>query len=386
MHLNIRSLRNKVFEVKKVIKDNNPHILGISECELKKENVDEKCLKIPGYDILFPKSWAKHGFARVVVYVKKTFKYQQMPELEDDRVQSVWLKGGQRNSKDIFFSHAYREHLSKEGITAQREYLTTFLGQWEAATQYGGRAEPKETHICGDMNIDVYEGRWLHPDYHLISLSRLVKNTCDVNNFHQLVKDITRLQFNSVTNTTDMSCIDHIYTNSRFRCSDASVITFEDSDHDLIAYTRYSKNPPAPARIVCKRSYKKFDSQAFLSDVAITDWSSVFSCGDVDQATECFTRKFRFILNVHAPWVRIQQRKVFSPWISDKTKDLMKQRDIWKERAKDLAVISPVVSAFGISNIEIQRVHNEMSEKSLILSNLKFPFFKPQWEPKSLTP
>ena len=92
MHLNIRSLRNKVFEVKKVIKDNNPHILGISECELKKENVDEKCLKIPGYDILFPKSWAKHGFARVVVYVKKTFKYQQMPDLEDDRVQSVWLR------------------------------------------------------------------------------------------------------------------------------------------------------------------------------------------------------------------------------------------------------------------------------------------------------
>ena len=252
------------------------------------------------------------------------------------------MKGVQRNSKDIFFSHAYREHLSKEGITAQCEYLTTFLGQWEATTQYGGRAEPNETHICGDMNIDVYEGRWLHPDYHLISLSRLVKNTCDVNNFHQLVKDITRLQFNSVTNTTDMSCIDHIYTNSRFRCSDASVITFGDSDHDLIAYTRYSKNPPAPARIVCKRSYKKFDSQAFLSDVAITDWSSVFSCGDVDQATECFTRKFRFILNVHAPWVRIQQRKVFSPWISDKTKDLMKQRDIWKERAKDLAVISPV--------------------------------------------
>ena len=39
MHLNLRSLRNKVFEV---IKDNNPHILRISECELKKENVDEK--------------------------------------------------------------------------------------------------------------------------------------------------------------------------------------------------------------------------------------------------------------------------------------------------------------------------------------------------------
>ena len=112
MHLNIRSLRYKVHEVKQVIKQHNPNILGISETELYKEKVDEKCLKIPGYDVLFPKSWEQQGFARVVVYVKKTFKYQQMSDLEDDNVQSVWIKGGQSNSKDIFFCHLYREHLT----------------------------------------------------------------------------------------------------------------------------------------------------------------------------------------------------------------------------------------------------------------------------------
>ena len=112
MHINVRSLRNKVSEVKNVIKQHNPHIIGISEAELTKDRVDEKRLKIPGYDILYPKSWAEHGYARVVMYVKKTFKYQQVHELEDDQVQSVWIKGGQRNSKNIFFCHAYREHLS----------------------------------------------------------------------------------------------------------------------------------------------------------------------------------------------------------------------------------------------------------------------------------
>ena len=116
----------------------------------------------------------------------------------------MWLKGGHKNSKDIFFCHGYREHLSSLGVAAQREYLSTFLGQWEAATQYGGSAEPNETHICGDMNIDVYKGRWLHPDYHLLSLSRLVKSACDVNSFYQLVQDITRVQYNSVSNMTDM--------------------------------------------------------------------------------------------------------------------------------------------------------------------------------------
>jgi hypothetical protein len=102
----------------------------------------------------------------------------------------------------------------------------------------------------------------------------------------------------------------------RQHASDATVVSFGDSDHDLIGYTRYSKNPPIPARIICKRSYKRFDSQAFQSDVENTDWSDVYSFDDVDLATECFTGKFRYILNVHAPWVRVHQHKTFSPWIT----------------------------------------------------------------------
>ena len=69
-HLNIRSLKNKMCEVKNLVKEHSPNILGLSECELNKVNnhFDENKLKIPGYQILFPKSWKKHGFARVVVY------------------------------------------------------------------------------------------------------------------------------------------------------------------------------------------------------------------------------------------------------------------------------------------------------------------------------
>ena len=221
-----------------------------------------------------------------------------------------------------------------------RDYLATFLGQWEEATLYGGRTEPNEIHVCGDMKIDVYQDRWLHHDYHLVTLSRLIKTVCDVNNFHQLDKDITRLQFNSVSNSTSMSTIDHIYTNAKFRCSDVQVISFGDSDHDIISYTRYSKNPPVPARIILKRSYKNFDRSAFLADVAKTDWAEVLGCNDVDEATECFTRKFRYVLNVHAPWSRIQQRKTFCPWLTAETKDIMKQIDSWKQSAKDLALLS----------------------------------------------
>ena len=59
MHLNIRSLKYKVGEVKNLIKEHSPYMLGLSECELKRDNVDVKSLKIPGYDLLYTTSWTE---------------------------------------------------------------------------------------------------------------------------------------------------------------------------------------------------------------------------------------------------------------------------------------------------------------------------------------
>ena len=51
-------------------------------------------LKVPGYKLLLPQSWDKHGYARVAVYVKKSFDYVRVGELEDDHLQTIWIKGG----------------------------------------------------------------------------------------------------------------------------------------------------------------------------------------------------------------------------------------------------------------------------------------------------
>ena len=51
-----------------------------------------------------------------------------------------------------------------------------------------------------------------------------------------------------------------------------------------------------------------------------------------------FTKKFKHVLNIHAPWIIFQQRKFICPWITEDTKKLMVQRDQLKQRAKELAV------------------------------------------------
>ena len=112
------------------------------------------------------------------------------------------------------------------------------------------------------------------------------------------------------------------------------------SDHDMISYTRLSKEPPVPSRTIRKRSYKNFCEEQFLADLSQLNWSDLYSCQDVDIAVTTLTRKICYVLNVHAPWVQFQQRKSFVPWLTVETKELMRQRDLWKERAKDLAIMS----------------------------------------------
>ena len=211
-------------------------------------------------------------------------------------VQSIWIKGGFKNSRKIFFCHAYREHTSSLGNTLsnQRDYLDKFLQQWEEASELRNGGEPNEIHTMGDMNLDVLNGKWL---------SRMVQSACNLGNFSQLVSVPTRSQFNSVTGVADISCIDHVYTDHKYRCSAVSVSSFGGSDHDLIGYTRYSKDPPVPDRTIRKRSYKSFVADDFLAELSNVDWTEVFLSQDVDMAVDIFTRKFRDVLNNHAPWI-----------------------------------------------------------------------------------
>ena len=344
MHLNIRSLKYKIHEIKNIVKEYGPHILGLSECELLKVNIDEKSLKIPGYDVLYPSSWSVDGFARILVFVKKGFKYKQIKEIQNNQVQSIWIQGGYCHSKNIMFGHVYREHLPNQNIAQQESYMSSLLSQWELATEYGNPSQPNETHICGDINIDMYKDKWLEPSYSLIHLSRLLKSTCDTYNFSQLVKSVTRVQYDSVAQKSNFSSIDHVYTNSKYKCSEAVVTPFGDSDHDIISYTRYSKIPPSPARIICKRNYRDFKRKEFLDDIKYIDWSEVYQCVDTDMAAACLTKKFNFVLDRHAPWVKIQQRKMFVPWLSNETKGLIKERDRWKSKAKSLAVANQITT------------------------------------------
>ena len=113
--------------------------------------------------------------------------------------------------------------------------------------------------------------------------------------------------FNSVRNETELSCIDHVYSNYKHKCSLPRVVVNGASDHDAVSYIQYSKAPPNPSRTIRRRSYKNFRQEDFLADISAIDWTDVYVANDIDTATSIFTDKFKYILNLHAPWVIFQQ-------------------------------------------------------------------------------
>ena len=98
--------------------------------------------------------------------------------------------------------------------------------------------------------------------------------------------------YNSISKFTEVSCIDHIYCNHKFKCSPPRVLVSGASDHDIISYVRYSKSPPVPARTIRRRSYRHFVQENFLTDLAEVDWGDVLTAVNLDAAVEMFTNNF----------------------------------------------------------------------------------------------
>ena len=195
-------------------------------------------------------------------------------------------------------------------MAAQRISLSKMLAQWETAVHRGRPSEPNEIHVLGDMNVDSMNGRWLDPKYSLFTLGKLIIDFCNAHGFYQLVDQITRAQYNRIKNETAVSCIDHMYSNTKYKVTPVKIISFGGSDHDALMFTRLSREPKPSMKTIRKRSYRDSVESEYIKDVASLDFTDVYNSIDVDQAAAILTAKLVTVLNHHAPWIIYQERKI----------------------------------------------------------------------------
>ena len=150
-------MENKHNDIEDVIASHKPHVLGLSEANIRKGH-DLANVQIRDYQLHTALSLHNEniGVSRVAVYTHKSLVVKRRNDLENDTIASIWLEIGLPRTKKILICNAYREwkHLYQDNnrtgtIQAQLERWGQLLDQWERALSEG-----KEGILAIDANID----------------------------------------------------------------------------------------------------------------------------------------------------------------------------------------------------------------------------------------
>ena len=111
----------------------------------------------------------------------------------------------------------------------------------------------------------------------------------------QLIREPT-----GVTPTSE-TLIDVIMTSNSALVTDSGVVETHISDHYLVYAVLNFKAPKPLPTYVISRSYKNYDSESFVNDLAQVPWYENALIDDAGEKVEHFNAKFSEVLERHAP-------------------------------------------------------------------------------------
>ena len=332
-------LTNKMPEIRNIMSNHHPHILGLSEANLFDVH-DQSLVAVQDYDLHLCPTITNPSLkvSRVVVYTHKDLIVKLRPDLMCNTYSSVWLEVGLPRHKKFLVCQTYREwqytnqrgDRSSNTIPQQLTRWLVFMDQWEKALATG-----MEVICLGDINLN--HCNWTDPNlptsnqsYKLRELISTLFTRIIPHGVTQLVTGPTR-HFPGQVSTG----LDHYYSNKPEKLSPVQKHHLGGSDHMMISAVRHSKTIRSSPKYIRKRSFKNFDPQLFVATVQQVSWLDVYLCNDVDEAVEIFSNKITEILDVMAPMKTIQVRTNYSPWLSKETLELMKVRDELQKLASE---------------------------------------------------
>ena len=283
----------KMVEVEQFMREQKLHMLCLVESDLHgpqsrikrrnpiKESQLRSSLKIEGYRIILPQSWAVHGQARVILYVKEEMKIKMIPlarELTD--LPCITCQIGTGKEKKTLVSFFYREWTSGVSGLAeasqQSERLKRQIHHWKTAQQGN-----KDTIVLGDANLCAH--RWEDEGYPHKELAGQILDYLGETLSIQMVTQKTRHDL------TSSSCLDHCYTNVPEKIVSTKAMAVGNSDHLGIVVRKLTKFPASRPQTMKKRSYKNFNAEAFLSEILASNINQeVVNKETLEEAAETF--------------------------------------------------------------------------------------------------
>ena len=258
VHLNIRSLVNKIDLFKTTFHDSNVHVLGLSETWLTNA-IPDPLVEIPGYTIYRNDRMyndhsgihIKKGGGTCLFILDKLNGYvDEMENMSNsnEHVEGQWVELKLENEKNvIFIGNIYRP--PQGNVKVFLDYLEECLEKLDYIH--------KDIVIMGDINIDFRDRKF--------DGTKELKEFLSQSGLTNHINTPTRFS------TTKNSCLDHIYSNSNI-INDSGTLDVNISDH-LPVFINRKKAATIPDKVkFLGRSYGNYDSDIFANELSAQSW------------------------------------------------------------------------------------------------------------------
>ncbi|XP_062573471.1 uncharacterized protein LOC134235355, partial [Saccostrea cucullata] len=298
-HLNVFGLRNKLDQIKILLRNGKFDIFAITESKLDGNILDAE-VQIKGYNLV-RRDRNRHG-GGVLVYAKEKWTISNVQIRDNMEMLSLDIK--QYNSPKITIAVVYRPP------DAKAKWVSTFENVVDEIM-----TDSSEVVILGDFNIDELK-------------NTSFKSQMEINGLHQVINTPTRVTSHSET------LIDHIYVSDKFLYLNSGIIPIGISDHHLVYTIRNKTIKENKQHVYIKyRDMKHADEYAFLSDLASTDWNIIRNLENVNDMWALFKDTFFKVIDKHFPMRERRIRADSEKWINDNILSEMRQRDFLHRRA-----------------------------------------------------
>ena len=258
VHLNIRSILPKIDQLREFVRCNKPAILGLTEtwCD---NSISESEISLPNY-ICYRNDRNRVG-SGVCVFVRCDIAFNTRPDLGNDYIESVWIEILLPKSKPILVGVCYWPHKQMDFTKSLKIFVQRFF--------------ELEVMILGDFNTNFLKHQILKSSTPCVSMNGFM----NMFNLQHLITTAT-----TVT-ATCKSIINSYLCQTLIRSLKMGVIKLGLSDHFGTYCTRkIFKSQTSGDKVSVIRNMKNYSTVELCTMLSRLDWSSVFSCNDVNQA------------------------------------------------------------------------------------------------------
>ena len=318
-HLNIRSLTNKIDQLRIDLPNSGFDIFTISETWLN-HLVEDKLVSIQGYSLVRADRKAKRPNGQVKVggglgiYTKTDLqidsnKYINL-NISTNHLELQWAIITRPHTKSILIGNVYRPPSSN---------LSEALKELEAALQGVTDLDKYETLIMGDFNADY-------------SLGSTAKKFIKDFEHTTLLKQI--IQVPTCIAKQKKSIIDLVFTNVKY-CTSSGVINYNISDHKPIYIIKKKPRNIKKTTTFYGRTYRNFSAEKLQEILVTVDTRDILNEPDPNR---CWSKLYKVITEAAdklCPIIELKIRDNTPGYLNKELLELQHDRDYFVKKADD---------------------------------------------------